>query len=311
MTDHTNNAALIAVDWGTSNLRAYLLDQAGIVVARLETEQGILKVSDGNFAAVFNEKLAPWLAAAPTAPVLMAGMIGSRQGWAEAPYAPCPAGLADLAVALHVVPGDFGRPVMIVPGLSYRDAGGVHDVIRGEETQLVGLDTGPERRVVCLPGTHAKWAVVEGDQISRFATAMSGEVFALLCEHSILGRLMTESTERDDAAFARGVARAKDDGGLLHHLFGVRAQGLFGVENPSALQSYLSGLLVGHEIAGLRSLFGEFGEVTLVGAASISSAYTKALRGNGYRVTTVDGGEAVVKGLWRIAKRAGLTEVGS
>ncbi len=307
MTDDSQQAALIAVDWGTSNFRAYLLDRDGEVMAERAAEQGILKVSDGGFPAAFRAQLGSWLA--PGLSVLMAGMIGSRQGWSEAPYVACPAGLEDLASALHVVPGDLGRKVMIVPGLSWRDKSGVHDVIRGEETQLVGLDPAPERRVVCLPGTHAKWAIVEGERIVSFSTAMSGEVFALLCQHSILGRLMVEQDCQDDEAFARGVARAKDDGGLLHHLFGVRAQGLFEAEPVTGLRSYLSGLLIGHEIAGIETVIGDVGHVTLVGAAGVRDAYAKALELSGCGVTIFDGGSAVTVGLWRIAQRAGLLGV--
>lgn len=309
MNDNTDQAALIAVDWGTSNFRAYLLDRDGAVVGEHEAEQGILKVPGGGFPAAFGEQLGPWLNAAPGLPVLMAGMIGSRQGWSEAPYVPCPAGLDDLAAALHEVPGEFDRKVMIVPGLSWRDDSGVHDVIRGEETQLVGLDAAPERRVVCLPGTHAKWAIVEGERVLSFSTAMSGEVFALLCRHSILGRLMPEQDHPDDGAFARGVARANDEGGLLHHLFGVRAQGLFEAEPPAGLRSYLSGLLIGHEITGIQTVSGDVRDVTLVGAAGVRDAYAKALEQCGYGVTIVDGGSAVTAGLWRVAQRAGITRV--
>ena len=309
MTDRINEAALIAVDWGTSNFRAYLLNGNGETIATQTAALGILNVTQGDFLGAFQGQLGDWLTAAPAVNVLLAGMVGSRQGWTEAPYAPCPAGLDDLASALHEVPGDFGRKVMIVPGLSRRDGNGVHDVIRGEETQLAGLDQTAGRKVVCLAGTHAKWAVVDGEQIVGFSTAMSGEVFALLCQHSILGKLMPDDTQQVDDAFARGVARAKEDGGLLHHLFGVRAQGLFDVEPAAGLRSYLSGLLIGHEITGMKTLVGETDDVTLVGAAGIGDAYAKALKQNGYGVTMVDGGDAVIAGLWRIARRAGLTEL--
>ncbi len=307
--NRTDHAALIAVDWGTSNFRAYLLDCGGDVIAERQAELGLLNVPEGNFVDAFQGQLGDWLRAAPGVNVLMSGMIGSRQGWSEAPYAPCPAGPDALTDALHAVPGDFGRKVMIVPGLSRRDENGVYDVMRGEETQLLGLDHTPGRKVVCLPGTHAKWALLDGDRIVGFSTAMSGEVFALLCQHSILGQLMPEDSQQVDDAFARGVSRAGDDGGLLHHLFGVRAQGLFDMEPAAGLRSYLSGLLIGHEIAGMQALAGETRDVVLVGAAGIGDAYAKALEQSGYGVTMVDGDKAAIAGLWRIAARAGLTRV--
>jgi 2-dehydro-3-deoxygalactonokinase len=170
-------ARLIALDWGTSSLRAYLLGGDGEIIARADEPQGILQVKDGNFADVYRRIVGPWLARNPAMPALGCGMIGSRQGWREAPYAACPAGLDALAAALTPVDTPVGV-FRIVSGMNVIDADGVPDVMRGEESQILGQFGPGQSGVAVLPGTHSKWVLVENGRIDRFATFMTGEAFA-------------------------------------------------------------------------------------------------------------------------------------
>lgn len=285
---------MIVIDWGTTSFRAYWLAEDGTVRERKEAALGILQLKGPNFAGAFESQLGGW-ASQDDGPVLMSGMIGSRQGWAEAPYAECPAGADD--VAGRLLPVDWkGRTLWIVPGLVDRTRG-VPDVMRGEETQLFGvLDRmGPGSHVVCLPGTHSKWVRVENGRIAGFRTHMTGEVFALLKQHSILGRLMSHGAE-DEAAFSQGLARAKEDGGLLHHLFGVRTRGLFNELPGSSLASYLSGLVIGHELEQEAAA-----KVHVLGAAQLASLYARALRAAGRQAVILDA-DAAVLGLYRLAR---------
>ena len=219
---------------------------------------------------MLRDLVAGWLAAGETH-ILMAGMIGSRQGWVEAPYLPCPASPAAIAGALMPVPFD-GATVAIVPGLTHREAAGIPEVMRGEETQLAGALTAAPDGLFCLPGTHSKWATVTSGSITGFTTAMTGEIFAALRHHTILGRLMTDGPP-DDAAFIQGVRRARTDGGLLHHLFGIRTLGLSGELGETAAPAYLSGLLIGTELVAIAPT----APVRLIGEPALCRLYTLAL----------------------------------
>jgi 2-dehydro-3-deoxygalactonokinase len=305
------HAALIGLDWGTTSFRAYRIGPAGRVLQQRERDAGILKVQDGDFAGTLQDAIGDWLAGAPDLPVLAAGMIGSRQGWHEAPYAPCPAGLAELAGGLVAVPAEGGRAVRLVPGVIRPAEGGdFPDVMRGEETQILGdLAAGQaaNRRCYVLPGTHSKWAWCEGGRIARFATYMTGEVYDVLVRHSILGRLM-EQGEPDEAAFAAGLERSTRSAGaspgrLLHDLFSARTLGLTDALKGSALASYLSGLLIGAEIAAAAGTAA--GEVTILGSGTLTPLYARAASASGWRVS-VGETDAAARGLHAIAQAAGL-----
>lgn len=295
----------IVVDWGTTNARAYLLDGDGAVRDRRTSEHGILNVPDRAFRAAFDALVGDWLAAMPAARVLMAGMIGSRQGWVEAPYAACPVSIADLAAAVVPVPG---LPhVAIVPGVSDRASGDRHDVMRGEEVQIfgaLGAATGAAGTdgVLCLPGTHAKWAVVEGGRLQRFATAMTGEVYDALRRHTILGALMTPADAGDGAAaFHRGLERAGEGGGLLHHLFSVRADALFDAVPAATLADYLSGILIGHEVQAMLRHMEPTGAVRLIGAPVLTARYAAALDRHRQASAVLDSDAVTVAGLAAVA----------
>ncbi len=254
---------MIAVDWGTSSFRAYRMDGPAIL-DRVALPHGILHLP-GPFAETLRAAIAPWLAAGERR-VLMSGMVGSRQGWIEAPYLPCPAGTAELAAALMPVPF-VGARLLLVPGVM--DLSHVPEVMRGEEAELCGVTLDG---LACLPGTHTKWAEMVHGRISGFKTHMTGEVFAALRQHTILGRLMQDDPH-DPAGFAQGVRRAGEAGGLLHHLFGVRTLALMDQLAPTAGASYLSGLLLGHEITHAAPA----GPVTLIGADALCTRYAEAL----------------------------------
>ena len=289
---------MLAIDWGTSSFRAYRLDPVGRIVDSRSATAGILSVEGGSFAGVLEQHAGDWIAAGET-PVVMSGMIGSRQGWLEVPYAACPAGLDEIAAGMRKVTWTRGE-IWIAPGLTCRDGAGVPDVIRGEETQILGVldQLGAGRHTICLPGTHSKWVVVESGNIVHFSTHMTGEAFAVFKAHSILGRMMKDGLP-DRNAFAEGVRRSADAGGMLHHLFGVRSRGLFGELPDTASASYLSGLLIGHEVRAA----GVSGQpVHLLCTLQLADVYRQAFDVLGLESSTLDS-NAVTHGLFRLASR--------
>lgn len=301
----------IFIDWGTSNARAYRVNGAGEVVDRRITGLGIRNLGELGFRGAFDRLTDGWeVAAGARLPVLMSGMIGSRQGWVEAEYAPCPAGLAELAARLAPVPG-VDR-AWIVPGVCLPPEGGRRDVIRGEEVQVFGAlaTRGTGNANLCLPGTHSKWVRVRDGRLVDFATAMTGEVFDVMSRHSILGALM-RSAEFDAGPFAAGLDRSAEARGLLNHLFSVRAEGLFGAVRPEGLRSYLSGILIGHEIRGLAGAPGaddaDGGELLLVGASGLADIYARALEHLGLAHRVVDAEAATIRGLGAVWSRQGVS----
>ncbi|NKE47897.1 2-dehydro-3-deoxygalactonokinase [Roseomonas frigidaquae] len=286
---------MIGVDWGTTSLRAYRIGATGAPEARIDRPGGILTVPEGGFPAALREAIGPWLADGETK-VLLCGMVGSRQGWVEAPYLPCPAGPAEIAAATSPIPFE-GAEIRLVPGLTTRDSAGIPDVMRGEETKLVALAESVGTALACLPGTHSKWAHLEGGRVTGFATHMTGETFAALSQHTILARTSTDGPDMPEA-FARGVDRASQPGGLLHHLFGARSLHLMGALAQDETRSFLSGLLIGHEIAaaaeGIR-------HVHLAGAEGLAGLYAAALAQRGITVTRHDP-DLVAAGLRHIGR---------
>jgi 2-dehydro-3-deoxygalactonokinase len=300
--------ALVALDWGTSSARAYRLGHGGQILGRREAPLGIRNLS-GSYPAALGALLGDWIDA--KAPRLACGMIGSRQGWVEAPYVDCPAPLSALAGALARADGGA---LSIVPGVACRDADGVPDVMRGEETQVAGaLATDAERTLAILPGTHSKWVVAERGTIRAFATFMTGEAYQVLREHSILGRMAeAESGAFDAGAFGRGVRRGAADGAsgaLLHRLFGARTLALTGDLAPKQVADYLSGLLLGAEIAAGREWAARQGGVPeralVVGEPALCDRYTAALAEAGFDAERGPN-DAAAAGLWRIARAAGI-----
>jgi 2-dehydro-3-deoxygalactonokinase len=291
----------IAVDWGTTSFRAYLVDGSGRVTDEVADGNGILAVKDGAFDSALEQRLAAW---DKNLPVLAAGMITSRQGWIELPYLDCPASPADMAKGLHRHVMTSGRTVHFSTGLHYASPTLRHDVMRSEETQVFGaLDSGAKHFIT--PGTHSKWIDVEGDRITRFDTYVTGELFSVLKGHSILGRLMT-GDDVDEGAFRRGVeAVLAEPAGLTHLLFSARSLGLYGVLPGEAISSYLSGLVIGAEVA--HALMGRDAgaDYILLASAKIGGAYASALEVAGAKVRYGDPA-AIVAGLRTIGRAAGV-----
>lgn len=284
---------MIVVDWGTSSFRAFRLASDGAILDRRGSPRGIMQVKDGRFAETLREEIGDWLKAGENR-VLLAGMIGSRQGWKEAPYVRCPAGATELSAALVDVPFD-GATVKLVPGMNGVDQSGIAEVMRGEETQVVGaLAAMNGNGLACLPGTHSKWVRVEEGRIMRFTSHMTGEAFGALRDHTILGRMMREGPP-NDAPFIAGIERSGMPGGLLHHLFGVRTQTLTGQLAETDGASYLSGILIGHE---LRAELGGAGDETvhIIGAPELAALYARAIAACGSKAVCHDG-DASVRGL--------------
>ncbi len=286
---------LVAVDWGTSSLRGARLDSAGKVLEEKSAPLGILNVPGGDFAAAFTAHFSDWMKPAGTR-CLISGMAGSRQGWVEAPYVACPAGPDELAKHLHWIEPDR---IAIVPGLSdMQDE--VPDVMRGEEVQIFGAMrlAGLAQGLFVLPGTHSKWATVRAGRVTGFRTYMTGEVYGLFAQHSILARTLDLEAPLDEPAFLQGVARAGTGQGLLHNAFGVRALGLFGCLSPARSASYLSGLVIGEELA--QQKLPSTGEVIVIGSPALTARYALALTGKGAKVRAF-GAEATWAGLRALA----------
>lgn len=296
-----NTAALLACDWGTTNLRAWTLDRDGRVVARRDFALGVSHVAPGEAAVRFAAEVRPALDA-ESLPAVLCGMIGSNLGWSAAPYLDAPVGLDDLARAL-VAPAGVADWVRIAPGVRVEGPAGV-DVMRGEETQLFGWlaldpDRARGRHLVCHPGTHAKWMVVEEGRLTRFVTAMTGELFAVLRKHSVL---RSDAPADDPAAFAEGLAAAGEGEALATRLFTARARVVGRGEPVESTPSYLSGLLIGAEIASAPQLLGVDPDtpVAVLGDPALCGLYRRALERRGVRCETFDGEAAAVAGLFAL-----------
>jgi len=292
----TAKTALIGVDWGSTNLRVMRLGPGGVVLDRRLDPRGAVGLEPGDFSAVLAEVAADWLI--DGAPVLICGMAGARHGWVEAPYCLCPAGVTEVAAAL--VRPDPIRDLAIVPGVSFSPGGVLTDVMRGEETQVFGVAADG---LIIAPGTHSKWITVETGRIVALRTFMTGELFAAVRDATLLGAGMG-APGTDPEAFRRGVGRGLDDRNLSAALFSVRVESLAGRLEPAGAADYLSGLLVGAEIAGQEpDRLG--GPLTLVGDPALVARYVEALEMAGARdVRTADAGRATAGGLWRIWEAA-------
>lgn len=284
----------IAVDWGTTNRRAYRVTDHGRCSEEFEDGEGILSVARGEFGAAvaeIRERLGD-------RPMLLAGMVGSNRGWIEAPYVACPAGLDELTAAL--VWAEEGRTA-IVPGVSYNRERS--DVMRGEEVQILGAVASgdiPSDCLVCHPGTHNKWIRVADGRIDSFRTVMTGEMFNLLRKHSILSDAI-EAEGMYDAPFRDGVREGLSGTALTSELFSVRASVLLGRLQRQDAASFTSGLLIGYDVrAGLRQTSGE--PIIVMGRPELTGLYSTALHEAGVNSEQIDGEGAFIAGACRIAE---------
>jgi 2-dehydro-3-deoxygalactonokinase len=325
-SDEASNAGLVSLDWGTTSLRAYLVDDSGRTLdQRSSSTLGVMAVTAGvlpgsattsRFEDALEQICGDWLRAHPDLPIVACGMVGSDQGWVNVDYLPVPLSMVEAKLSLGVAATRFG-PVHIVPGLM--DVATIPDVMRGEETQILGAILAADgngrnaasgaTRLVALPGTHTKWARMSGTEIVAFTTFLTGELFALLTEHSILGRPAQRSDETDWAAFDTGVRLANQHHrkGLSGLLFSARSLMLTGRLSASGIHDYLSGLLIGSEVQGVQSWWEACDQpILLCGNPPLCQRYARALRTVNRASACIDPGVVTPRALHHIATGADL-----
>lgn len=288
---------LVAVDWGTSSLRGALLSSDGVVLEKCTFPQGIMQVAHGQFQHVFEQRFGDWMSADTLC--LISGMAGSRQGWREAPYCPCPSGFEDITSHLQWLEKDR---MGIVPGLSTCNDT-TPDVMRGEEIQIFGALTTLQidNAQFVLPGTHSKWAQVLDRQIAGFKTFMTGEFYALLSQHSILAKTCLPDAPLKKEVFLEGVMQSQKPGGLLHHAFSARSLALFEKLNPAQSSSYISGLLIGEEIkSGQLDRLNDQTPLFILGNGQLTQRYAFAMEALGLPAQAL-ADEVTWSGLWALA----------
>lgn len=303
MNSAASNPALIGLDWGTSSLRAFLIDAQGDVLDQLFKPQGIMHVKNGDFEGAFRDLIAEW-SLGPHLPIIASGMITSRNGWVETPYVCGPSGARELADALVSHKLSDGQTITFITGMS-TEQGGMPDVMRGEETQIIGASAlGMSDGVFVMPGTHSKWITVQDKRIENYATFMTGEVFAALRDHTILGTLMHEGAFQE-VAFRKGCAAGLDaKNNLLHDLFSVRTLPLFGKISGEMVEDYLSGMLIGTELNG-KDREGLQQPVTIVGRTDLADRYEIAIEVAGLKSQRAPD-DIVARGHFLIAQAGGL-----
>jgi 2-dehydro-3-deoxygalactonokinase len=303
-------AVVLVCDWGNTQLRAWTLDSAGLVVSRRDFELGVGKLGPGEAASRFRDQVRPGLGA-DDLPAMLCGAVGSNIGWTVAPYLDCPVGFKEMAGAL-TTPPDAAGWVRIAPGVRGEGITAAGDVMRGEETQLFGWlalhpDRARGRQVVCHPGTHPKWMVVEDGKLVRFVSTMTGDLFAALRLHGVL---KSQGSADDPAAFAEGLAAAGEGDALAARLFTARSR-IAGQGKPAeSTPAYLSGLLIGAEVAGTPRLLGvEAGApVVVLGDSKLCGLYSQALAARGHPCETFDGEPAAVAGLHALYRMAAAAQ---
>lgn len=309
MSPAGNAPAVAAVDWGTTRMRVWLIDGQGKVLAERRGDDGLITAQQKGFSTILEGHLAA-MGAPAALPVIICGMAGSRQGWLEAPYVTVPAPLSAILAGAASVPGQ-SRDIRIVPGLAQRLAD-APDVMRGEETQLAGAGLQAKgRQLVCMPGTHSKWVLVEDGTVTGFGTWPTGELFSVLAAHSILRHSLGEHPKpvtSDNPFFRRWCETALGEGGdVTSRLFSIRAAGLLQDLKADDAAACLSGLLIGGEIASASRRHGAGTEpVVLIASGALAALYQAALGFAGLKVRTVDADEAVRAGLVEAARENGM-----
>jgi 2-dehydro-3-deoxygalactonokinase len=296
-----DKSAFVAVDWGTSSFRGWLMAADGTVLAESRGGEGMLHCAGGGgFAPVLGDHLGK-LGADADLPVLICGMAGARQGWVEAPYLTTPTRLD----ALHdgAIRVDSQGDVRILPGVAQAQAD-QPDVMRGEETQLLGVTETDFTGLVCIPGTHSKWVLIENGVIAAFTTYMTGELFSVIAQHSILMHAVEAGGPQatDNQPFRDGLAAARETpSGLTASLFRLRAAQLLGFEQRADGAARLSGLLIGSEISDATQRFGGPCQLRLMASGSLGTLYHAALEASGFDVSVLDAEQASRRGLAKAA----------
>ncbi len=304
-----HDGGLIALDWGTSSLRAWRLSATGAVLDARQQDWGIMHLPEGGFPAAFAAVTRDWQSPGHGLPAIACGMVGSRQGWREVPYLPTPAGLDQLSAELLSLDTGAGTVLHLVPGVLETNDPQAPDVMRGEETQAMGAAAwlGGDALLV-MPGTHSKWASLRDGRLVSFRTMMTGELFALLRQHSILGRGQAEAAQvtaaAQAAAFESGVLAAHTHGAFAR-LFSTRALTLTGGLEPGCVSDYLSGLLIGEELRLASAELAAAVRIAITGEASLRERYVRAFAVIG-AATPERIADSALDGLLRIASAAGL-----
>lgn len=312
---------LIAIDWGTSSLRGFLIDNGGKILETRASRHGIQNLPAAGkegFEQAFIALCADWVTQYKILNAVTCGMVGSAQGWVETPYVACPAGTDTLLAHATAVEAPLGVRLLIAPGMKYLPEGGAPDVMRGEEIQIAGVFAiAPETRhdaLIVLPGTHSKWARIRDGQVESFCTYMTGEIYDALSRHTILSRLLVSSNARSDderrLAFEQGLSLARDGGvgDFAHQLFSVRTLGLFGRMPQDLLGEYLSGIVIAQEIISGIAKFGA-DNIRIVGEGALCRRYHDAIRFIGGTPPILHENTAPA-GLFLFATTAGLTSQG-
>ena len=315
----------IFVDWGSTNFHAFLVQDGQVMDRREVAGQGILTTfaqtrlaqRGDNYSLFLKEALEPWLQRYPEAPILMCGAVGSREGWVETKYVEAPAGYAEITAGLYRLSaaqrGCLGeRSIAVTSGLALAHRDGRHDVMRSEEVKGLGALTHLDRdgALLCIPGTHCKWLMVERGRIVDFHTVMTGDLYAVLSEHGSLAPLFKNAPPtRDDelagACFDQGLELAQGGGDLLLDLWQVRSRELHAAHPPRDLQAFLSGVLVGHELRQIRQQHPQISDIVLVSDPGPREAfYRRACERFGLAIGATVGSETAVRvGLTMIRKQ--------
>ena len=293
---------LIGLDWGSTHVRAYAFDAAGNVIDRRQSASGALTLkSEPAFDAALVAVVGDWARLYPAASLIACGMVGARTGWSEVPYVECGGG-ADLAQQLAVgiisVATSLGRPLTIIPGVKSSEP----DVMRGEETQILGSDV--VQGIVVCPGTHCKWVHVSSSQVESFATFFTGEMHALIRDHSSVGKALNAAPTLDDSpSFHLGLSYARTGAASwLHDLFVMRAAVVTGAKTPEQISTVLSGWLLGCEFAAALAMYPDTQEISLLASDALVPWYERAGEAFGVKVHALDSAAATARGLWRVAQ---------
>ena len=282
-------------DWGTSNLRAYLLDN-GELINEYSSSKGLMAAREVGFKKVLGEVL-EFFQVSDATTIRLSGMIGSKHGWQEAPYAHAPVSVDDLQESV-VVLKEY-PDAKILGGVYYEMPNGKRDVMRGEEVQVFGvLEKYPDAKKICLPGTHSKWVDVEESKLNAFSTWMTGDLFRSLSEHTIF-KAQYSSTDFNEVAFLKGVHSAREAGPLMNSLFHLRTDYLFQNVDATEFHSYLSGFLIGSEI---KEAAKGCSEVYLCGSGKMNEYYEAALKVFGVKTLTITADEATILGIQAVSK---------
>lgn len=293
-------AQLIAIDWGSSKFRAYLLDRNYALLEKIETDDGLLHTGRAPSELLY-KNCQPWLEQHPGIPVIMSGTVGGNIGWINTHYMKCPISIEDLINEPVAVENSFGTNIKIVPGVTGESLSGAADVMRGEEVQVFGALAAHNQAsgLICLPGTHSKWVTAKANRIVDITSFMSGEFYHIARKKSSISSVV-DKTAFDEDSFMQGLITAEKQGGILHHLFSARANFLVESDNYVSSSSYLSGVIIGSEIREALRIFEDISELILVANPELNRNYTCALEHRGIKISALSSQDAFIKGIAQI-----------